>query len=131
MKKVTDKYSTQNPNPKDVIVGKRLRARRTIQGLSQEGLADKLGITFQQVQKYENATNRISASRLLDVCEHLNTTPNVILGWNNNSNDALNEFLKDNDVLKFIRAFKIMPNHAKATVKTVIASFSKIDAVNH
>lgn len=51
-------------NPVDVYVGGRLRLRRTLLGLSQEKLADAIGLTFQQVQKYERGTNRISASRL-------------------------------------------------------------------
>jgi transcriptional regulator with XRE-family HTH domain len=55
------------PNPIDVHVGSRVRTRRLILGMSQTKLADGLGVTFQQVQKYENGTNRISASRLQDV----------------------------------------------------------------
>jgi len=53
-----------NPDPVDVHVGGRLRLRRTLIGMSQEQLAAALNITFQQVQKYERGTNRISASRL-------------------------------------------------------------------
>ena len=53
-----------NPDPVDVHVGSRLRLRRTLIGMSQEQLAAALNITFQQVQKYERGTNRISASRL-------------------------------------------------------------------
>jgi len=52
------------PNPIDVHVGKRLRLRRTLLGMSQERLADLLGLTFQQVQKYERGVNRIGSSRL-------------------------------------------------------------------
>jgi transcriptional regulator with XRE-family HTH domain len=52
------------PDPVDVHVGLRMRLRRTLIGMSQEQLAAALGITFQQVQKYERGTNRISASRL-------------------------------------------------------------------
>lgn len=51
-------------NPVDGYVGGRLRLRRTLLGLSQEKLAEAIGLTFQQVQKYERGTNRISASRL-------------------------------------------------------------------
>ena len=61
------KYSSNNPNPIDKYVGTKIRMRRTILGYSQEKLADALGITFQQVQKYENATNRVSASKLHDI----------------------------------------------------------------
>lgn len=52
------------PNPVDIYVGGRLRSRRSLVGMSQEKLADSVGITFQQIQKYERGTNRVSASRL-------------------------------------------------------------------
>ena len=55
------------PNPVDVHVGARVRLRRIVLGLSQERLAEALGLTFQQVQKYERGTNRIGASRLWDL----------------------------------------------------------------
>ncbi len=57
--------------PVDVHVGARLRQRRTLLGMSQTDLGNALGLTFQQVQKYENAMNRISASRLFDLCRVL------------------------------------------------------------
>ena len=52
------------PHPVDVHVGSRVRLRRTLLGMSQTDIADALGLTFQQVQKYERGANRISASRL-------------------------------------------------------------------
>ena len=55
------------PNPIDVHVGNRIRLRRTLLGLSQEKLAGLLGLTFQQVQKYERGMNRVGASRLWDI----------------------------------------------------------------
>jgi len=55
------------PNPIDVHVGGRLRLRRTLLGMSQEKLGDAIGLTFQQVQKYERGANRIGASRLFDL----------------------------------------------------------------
>lgn len=55
------------PNPVDVHVGSRVRLRRMLLGLSQERLGDALGLTFQQVQKYERGINRIGASRLWDL----------------------------------------------------------------
>ena len=55
------------PNPIDVHVGERLRLRRTMLGLSQKELGEAIGLTFQQVQKYERGTNRISCSRLFDL----------------------------------------------------------------
>lgn len=59
------------PNPIDVHVGHRIRLRRTLLGLSQEKLASLLGLTFQQVQKYERGMNRVGASRLWDISKVL------------------------------------------------------------
>src|SRR5262245_39091705 len=55
------------PNPVDVHVGSRVRLRRTLLGMSQEKLGEAIGLTFQQVQKYERGANRIGASRLWDL----------------------------------------------------------------
>jgi transcriptional regulator with XRE-family HTH domain len=59
------------PNPTDQHVGSRVRMRRQMLGMSQEKLADALGLTFQQVQKYEKGTNRISSSRLQHIARIL------------------------------------------------------------
>ena len=62
------------PNPVDVHVGLRIRLRRKELGVSQEKLADAIGLTFQQVQKYERAANRVSASKLYEVARALDTS---------------------------------------------------------
>ena len=64
------------PNPIDVHVGNRIRLRRTLLGLSQEKLASLLGLTFQQVQKYERGMNRVGASRLWDISRVLEVPVN-------------------------------------------------------
>jgi transcriptional regulator with XRE-family HTH domain len=58
---------TGRPSPIDVHVGSRIRLRRTLMGMSQERLGEALGLTFQQVQKYERGVNRVGASRLFDL----------------------------------------------------------------
>ncbi len=55
------------PHPVDIHVGSRVRMRRTLLGMSQEKLGDALGLTFQQVQKYERGANRVGASRLFQI----------------------------------------------------------------
>ena len=55
------------PNPIDVHVGSRIRLRRTLLGMSQERLGEAIGLTFQQVQKYERGANRVGSSRLFDL----------------------------------------------------------------
>jgi transcriptional regulator with XRE-family HTH domain len=59
------------PNPIDVHVGSRIRLRRTLLGISQMALAEAIGLTFQQVQKYESGANRVSSSRLVDIANAL------------------------------------------------------------
>ena len=63
--------STKAPNPVDKYVGSRVRMRRIMLGMSQEKLGEALGLTFQQVQKYEKGTNRVGASRLQQISEIL------------------------------------------------------------
>jgi transcriptional regulator with XRE-family HTH domain len=65
----------KSPNPTDIHVGSRVRLRRMMLGMSQEKLGDALGITFQQIQKYEKGTNRIGASRLQHIASVLSVTP--------------------------------------------------------
>ncbi|GAB4571387.1 MAG: hypothetical protein Tsb008_02230 [Rhodothalassiaceae bacterium] len=60
-----------NPDPIDVHVGSRVRLRRTLLGMSQEKLGDALGLTFQQIQKYERGANRIGSSRLFKLSQIL------------------------------------------------------------
>jgi len=63
-----------NPNPIDIHVGNRIKLRRKNLGLSQNILAQKMGVTFQQIQKYEKGLNRIGASRLFDFSKVLNVS---------------------------------------------------------
>jgi transcriptional regulator with XRE-family HTH domain len=63
--------STKAPNPVDKYVGSRVRMRRIMLGMSQEKLGLALGLTFQQVQKYEKGTNRVGASRIQQISEIL------------------------------------------------------------
>lgn len=61
-----ESLSPGTPNPVDIHVGSRVRLRRTLLGLSQEKLGEAVGLTFQQIQKYERGANRIGASRLFE-----------------------------------------------------------------
>ena len=68
---MNDKPVADPVHPVDLYVGARLRIRRKVMGLSQTQVADALGITFQQIQKYERGSNRISASKLYDAAKLL------------------------------------------------------------
>ncbi len=67
------------PNPIDQQVGARLRMQRMLVGMSQEKLGEALGVTFQQIQKYEKGSNRISASTLKQIARALNVQPSFFL----------------------------------------------------
>ena len=67
IKDTTTIMSGKKPHPVDIHVGSRVRMRRMLVGMSQEKLGERLGLTFQQVQKYEKGTNRIGASRLFEI----------------------------------------------------------------
>lgn len=64
-------FSTKAPDPMDIALGAAVRIRRRTIGISQEALADQCGVSFQQIQKYENGANRISFSRLVQIAKAL------------------------------------------------------------
>jgi transcriptional regulator with XRE-family HTH domain len=66
-----NELSTKGPDPMDVALGAAVRIRRRSLGISQEALAEQCGVSFQQIQKYENGTNRISFSRLVQIARAL------------------------------------------------------------
>ncbi|MBF0252046.1 MAG: helix-turn-helix transcriptional regulator [Alphaproteobacteria bacterium] len=72
--KLADRPPLGTPRPVDVHVGARLRQRRTLLGMSQEKLGESVGLTFQQIQKYERGANRIGASRLFQLSQVLDVS---------------------------------------------------------
>jgi transcriptional regulator with XRE-family HTH domain len=107
------------PNPVDRHVGSRVRMRRVLVGLSQEKLGESLGLTFQQVQKYEKGTNRIGASRLQQISRILGVpveyffegAPQTIeralsSGFEDNGDTAyVADFLATNEGIQLNKAF--------------------------
>ena len=67
--------SARSPNQTDVHIGRRIKMQRLALGLSQADVAKRLGITFQQIQKYERGINRVGAGRLLEMANLLSVTP--------------------------------------------------------
>jgi transcriptional regulator with XRE-family HTH domain len=112
----------KSPNPIDRHVGTRVRMRRMMLDMSQTALADALGITFQQVQKYEKGTNRISASRLQQACHTLQVpiafffdgsprVPDVLSSRDQMpSPDPLTDLMATRDGLALVKAFKRVSN---------------------
>lgn len=106
------------PDSTDVHVGRRVRMRRMMLNLSQSKLGEELGLTFQQVQKYEKGTNRISASRLQQLSRILDVplpyffegAPGSRKGKGSPSPDYTAEFLSTADGLALTGAFMRIPN---------------------
>lgn len=124
------------PNPVDVHVGNRIRLRRTLLGYSQEKLASMLGLTFQQVQKYERGNNRVGASRLWDISKVLNvpvdffyedmdkevaqqsprafSAPETTLCFEEENNDIDMDPMKRQETLELVKAYYKIPNRKAA-----------------
>ncbi len=109
--------STKAPNPVDRYVGSRVRMRRIMLGMSQEKLGEALGLTFQQIQKYEKGTNRVGASRIQQISEILQVPvsflfeggPSGIAHPDNFGEEAsptyISDFLATSEGLALTRAF--------------------------
>ena len=111
------------PNPIDVHVGHRLRQRRAFVGLSQEKLAEALGLTFQQIQKYEHGRNRISASRLYQLSQILKVPISYFFEkLGESGNKKIPEYsLADNEQQEFLDEDRL---HNKETMELLKVYYS-------
>jgi transcriptional regulator with XRE-family HTH domain len=131
---------SRRPNPIDVHVGSRVRFRRMLLGMSQEKLGEKLGLTFQQIQKYEKGINRIGASRLFDLAHVLGVpvqffyeeAPAGIEPHSLNESvagkpaeNAIVEFLRSRDGLELNKAFvRIADVKARRAIVELVRSLA-------
>lgn len=76
------------PDDRDRVIGLRVKAYRDINGISQTELGDSIGVTFQQIQKYESGRNKVSVSRLIDICKVLDTPLMSFLTGLTNANNT-------------------------------------------
>ena len=110
-------------HPVDVHVGKRVRHRRWMLGVTQQQLGEKVGIKFQQIQKYETGMNRISASRLWDIAEALDVPVSFFFegyekegmssGTNENGDMAQGDLLSDKEALDLVRSYYAIPENQR------------------
>lgn len=108
-------------HPVDVHVGKRVRHRRWMVGMTQQQLANKVGIKFQQIQKYETGMNRISASRLWDIAEALNVDVRFFFEGISDEVDTdaaardsvPGDILADKEALELVRSYYAMPENQR------------------
>ena len=97
------KHAPRSPNPVDIHVGSRVRLRRQVMKMSQEKLGDQLGVTFQQVQKYERGANRVGASRLYRMSQVLDVP--VSFFFEGISDDLPIDDFKEGDQLPIVYEF--------------------------
>jgi len=127
----------KKPNPIDVHVGSRLRLRRNMLGISQEKLGESLGITFQQIQKYEKGSNRVGASRLQAIASILDVPVSFFFedapgseqaggGFSEeNSTNYVVDFLSTTEGLQLNRAFvKIGDAKVRKRIVDLVKSLS-------
>jgi transcriptional regulator with XRE-family HTH domain len=100
-------------HPVDVHVGKRIRHRRWMIGMTQQQLAEKVGIKFQQIQKYETGMNRVSASRLWDIADVLGVNIGFFFEGLDQKAPQLGEIegdiFADKEALQLIRSYYSIP----------------------
>ncbi len=98
-------------HPVDAHVGKRIRHRRWMVGMTQQQLADRVGIKFQQIQKYETGMNRVSASRLFDIAREMEVPVAFFFDGLETADSARQaaDLLGDKEALELIRAYYSIP----------------------
>jgi transcriptional regulator with XRE-family HTH domain len=108
-------------HPVDVHVGKRVRHRRWMLGMTQQQLAEQVGIKFQQIQKYETGMNRISASRLWDIADSLDVPVAFFFEGMNDEAEGTkipgtampNDILADKEALELVRSYYAIPENQR------------------
>ncbi|MCB1355724.1 MAG: helix-turn-helix transcriptional regulator [Maritimibacter sp.] len=105
-------------HPVDVHVGKRIRHRRWMVGMTQQQLAEKVGIKFQQIQKYETGMNRVSASRLWDISEALSVPVDFFFegleaGAKPADTTLPGDILADKEALELVRSYYAIPENQR------------------
>ena len=130
VKAIRGRVDDNEPNPVDVHVGKRIRLRRTILHITQQQMAEMLGLTFQQVQKYEIGMNRVGASRLWDISKVLEV-PMGFFFEDMDSNVAQKSPMMLNS--RWDKAFNVEENHSfdddpmkKAETLELVRAYYKI-----
>lgn len=110
------------PLPTDIAIGQRIRSYRKARRLTQSDLGTALGVTFQQIQKYENGRNRVSGSRLVTMCNVLDTTPAQILGTKNGGGEDPFAITADTAVARALDAFRRMPKESRTHAADMVVS---------
>ena len=121
--------TNNKPREEDIQLGIRLRKKRLNLGLSQDELARKIGLTFQQIQKYERGTNRISVSRLLDLCKALSVNADYFLKGLTDDNEQQvthEEATADIKSLRILKHFRKLDQHKQTFALNIIKNLGEL-----
>jgi len=117
------------PHPVDVLVGRRARERRTLEGMSQSAVAEKLGLTFQQLHKYEKGHNRISASKLYELAQIFDVPVSYFYEGMEAGKGApsRDEVLTKRETLELVRAYyKITDPAMRDSIRRLVQAAAKL-----
>ncbi|MCX5571455.1 helix-turn-helix domain-containing protein [Kaistia nematophila] len=115
------------PNPDDVAIGARIRAIRQARGMSQERLGKVLGVTFQQIQKYEKGSNRIGGSRMLQIAAALDTPVAAFFGTGESDADLAPVFDCSQSDSAFLRTYLALGPGTRAIARRLVAALRNGD----
>jgi len=134
--------ASKTPDPVDKYVGSRIRMRRIMLGMSQEKLGDALGLTFQQIQKYEKGTNRVGASRIQQISEILQVPVSFLFeggptglaspdGFSEGASPSyISDFLATSEGLALTRAFtRIADTKLRRSIVDLVEQIADREAV--
>ena len=137
------KTSARGPNPIDIHVGSRIRLRRQLMKMSQEKLGDELGVTFQQVQKYERGANRVGASRLYRLSrvlevpvqfffEGLNDQTAITAMADNDQTPIVYDFIQSSDGVSLAESFsRIKDSKVRRRVLELVRTLANEQELTH
>ena len=125
MKRKKRVVSRDGPHPVDVHVGRRLCERRVLMGLSQEQLGERVGLTFQQIQKYERGTNRISASKLWQFSRILDVPVPWFFEDVDNRSDSEDRPPIKRETLELVRYFSACPRDIQEQLLSLVNAIAK------
>jgi transcriptional regulator with XRE-family HTH domain len=115
----------RSPTKDDLNIGVRIRLRRVELGMSQQELGKALGLTSQQIQKYENGSNRVPGARFVELCRMLEVDPNYLLGWQRKPLKVEDMQTNDPINLRMAQAISLLPLKVRASLYALIRGFSE------
>jgi transcriptional regulator with XRE-family HTH domain len=125
---MTKVRSAALPDALDLAVAGRIRFIRKLKRMSQSALGAAVGVTFQQMQKYERGTNRVSAAALIRIAERLDVSPVELLGKSRAGSDVDWTLLNETDAIEMLELYSQLSSPVKAAMMRLIRELAREDA---